>query len=198
MMGWLMTLVVIAALAFIPIGIRGVFNDKGACVQLLAGPLKITLYPSSRENAKKKSSSNDKFASRKRQTGESGGKVTDFLPLLQIVLDLLGELRRKIRVSHLDMKLILGSNDPCALSINYGRAWAVLGNMMPLLDNIFVIKKRNLEVECDYTADETRILARVDVIITVGRFLCLAVRYGIRAVLEYFKIINNRKGGAVT
>ena len=128
---------------------------------------------------------------------EKGGSVTDFLPLLQLVFDFLGEFRRKLRVNRLELKLVLAGGDPCNLAVNYGKAWAAVGNLMPQLERFFVISKRDVEVECDFTAGQTLIIARLDLTITIGRLLRMAVRYGIRAVREYMKIINKRKGGAV-
>ena len=52
-------------------------------------------------------------------------------------------------------------------------------------------------MECDFTASETLVLARVDMTITLGRLLALIVVYGIRAVKEFLTIQKKRKGGAV-
>ena len=67
---------------------------------------------------------------------------------------------------------------------------------MPHLDRLFVIKKRDVEVECDFTASETLVFARLDLTITLGRLLSLAVCYGIRALKEFLNIKKKRKGGA--
>jgi hypothetical protein len=56
-----------------------------------------------------------------------------------------------------------------------------------------VIKKRNIQVECDFAADQTQITARLDVTLTLGRLLYLLVRYGSRALKQY---LNIKKGGA--
>ena len=126
-----------------------------------------------------------------------GGSLTDFLPLVKVGLDFLGEFRRKLRLDNLELKLILGGGDPDDLAVNYGKAWAAVGNLMPQLERIFVIRKRNIEVECDFMAEQTLVIARVEVTITVGRLLATLVRYGIRAMREYLKITNKRKGGAL-
>jgi hypothetical protein len=94
------------------------------------------------------------------------------------------------------MKLIMAGGDPCDLAINYGKAWAAVGNLMPHLENLFVIKKRDVEVECDFAASDTLIFVHLDITITLGRLLALAVVYGIRALKEFLNIINKRKGGA--
>ena len=127
---------------------------------------------------------------------ESGGSLLDFLPLVKTALDLLNEFRRKLRVDDLYLRLILASDDPCDLAVNYGRAWAALGNLMPQLEKLFVIKKRNVEVECDFTAAETLVIARLDLTITLGRILSIAVRYGVRGLMTFLKIKKQREGGA--
>ncbi len=71
-----------------------------------------------------------------------------------------------------------------------------MGNLMPQLERLFVIKKRDVEVECDFTASETLVIARLDLTITLGRLLGLAIVYGIRALREFLKLQKKRKGGA--
>ena len=94
------------------------------------------------------------------------------------------------------MKLVMAGDDPCDLATNYGKAWAALGNLIPLLEQVFVIRKRDLEVECDFTADQTRITARLDLTITIGRLLAIVVFYGVKILCQFLKISKTRKGGA--
>ena len=68
---------------------------------------------------------------------------------------------------------------------------------MPKLERFLVIRKRNLEVECDFTSEKTLVFVRLELTITLGRLLGLAVVYGIRGLREYLKISKKRKGGAV-
>ena len=65
---------------------------------------------------------------------KKGGPVTDFLPLVQTALDLLNAFRKKLRINHLYLKLIMASDDPCDLVVNYGKANAAMGNLLPLLE----------------------------------------------------------------
>ena len=96
----------------------------------------------------------------------------------------------------LELKLIMAADDPCDLAVNYGRAWAAVGNLMPRLERVLVIKKRDIEVECDFEANQTRVIARLDLTITLGRIIGTAVVYGVEALIEFLKIKNKRKGGA--
>lgn len=124
--------------------------------------------------------------------------MTDFLPLVKVALDLLNDFRRKLRVNILELKLTLAGDDPCDLAVNYGRAWAALGNLWPKLEKYLVIKKRDVEVQCDFTASTTTVYARLKLTITLGRLLALAAVYGVRALKEFLTIRKKRKGGAVT
>ena len=116
---------------------------------------------------------------------------------MKVAVDFLGDFRRKLRLNNLELKLILAGDDPCDLALNYGRAWAAVGNLMPQLEKWFVIRKRNIEVECDFTASQTLVIAHLDLTITLGRLLAAVVKFAVRALIEYLKIRKKRKGGAV-
>ena len=219
-MGWIITLGVLVLLAILPLGASVKYDAEGPLVKLIAGPVKITLFPRAkkpRKDKKPKEATNDqkkkttvtKAASNTKQSAantaeseeaptqkKSGGPITDFLPLVKVALELLNDFRRKLRVNRLEVKLVMAGDDPCNLAVNYGRAWAAVGNLMSRLENFLVIKKRDIDVECDFTASKTTIYARLDLTITLGRILAIAVVYGFRAIVELMKIKNKRKGGA--
>ena len=132
----------------------------------------------------------------KKNKEEKGGSLLDFLPLVKLAFGFLGDFRRKLRLNVLELKLIMAGGDPANLAINYGRAWAAVGNLLPQLERFFVIKKRDIQVECDFTASETLVIARLDLTITLGRLLALVFSYAIRALIAFLKIKKKRKGGA--
>ena len=212
-MGWMITLLVVFLLAILPLGINVCYNSDGTLVKIVAGPLKFKVFPlPKKEKKEKKAPENKQKAAeaaeelpkppqppkkkKEKKDGEKGGSLLDFLPLVRLVLDFLGAFRRKLRLNLLELKLILAADDPCDLAVNYGRAWAAVGNLMPQLERLFVIRKRNVEVECDFTASQTLVIAHLEITITLGRLIGLVVIYGIRAVAEFLKIRKKRKGGA--
>ena len=205
-MGWLIALGILVLLAITPVGVLAGYNADGILLRIVAGPVKITILPSRKKEKKpkekapkpkKEKPAKPKNAAPAAKKEEKGGSVLDFLPLLQIVFDFLGEFRRKLRVDRLELKLILAGGDPATLGINYGKAWAAVGNLMPQLERVFVIRKRNIEVECDFTADKTRVLAHLDLTITLGRILWLTFALIGRAGVALIKIVMKRKGCAV-
>ena len=217
-MGWLITLGILLLLGILPLGVSALFDEDGPRIRIVAGPLKIQVFPlpkKKKESTKEKKpkQSEDKSSQQKKQPSKtkanvptsqtkkekkkSGGPITDFLPLVGVVLKFLDGFRRKLRVNVLELKLIMAADDPCDLAVNYGRAWAAVGNLMPQLERVFVIQKRNIDVECDFTADKTKVIARLDLTITLGRMLGLVFALIGRAGVELIKIVLKRKGGAV-
>lgn len=207
-MGWLIALGILTLLAILPLGASVRYDAGGPVVRLILGPVRITLIPMKKKEKKKKEKKSKEKAKSgpekpavppKPKTAEDkqkGGSWTDFLPLVKTALEFLGTFRKKLRVNRLDMKLILAGDDPCDLGLNYGRTWAAVGNLMPQLEKLFVIKKRNVEVECDFTAMETCVIARLDLTITLGRLLSTVVVYGVRILIQFIQIKFKRKGGA--
>ena len=196
-MGWLITLGVLFFLAALPLGVSVKYNADGLLARVILGPVKFTIFPRPKKKKKEKQAKKPEAPKsakpkedlpkppqppaeekNKEAQKEKGGSLMDFLPLVKVALDL---------------KLILAGDDPCDLAVNYGRAWAAVGNLMPHLERLFVIKKRNIEVECDFTASQTLVIAHADVTITLGRLITLAVRYGIRAVKEFLNIMKKRR-----
>ena len=204
MTGWLIALAILFLLAILPLGVLVKYNADGPLGRVIAGPLKITVFPMKKKEKKPKKEKpkkekkppKEKAKEPEPEKKEKGGSVLDFWPLVNVALDFLGDFRRKLRIRRLELKMIMGGGDPCNLALNYGKAWAAIGGLFPMLERAFVIKKRNVEVECDFTASETTIIAHVDITITLGRIIALAVRYGIRALGVLLKIMKTRKGGA--
>ena len=208
-MGLYITLAILILLAILPLGASVLYDAEGVRVRVVAGPLKLQVFPLKKKPKKDKPKKDKPKKEKKKkpapepgepgysaEPAKKGGSWTDFLPLVRVALDLLNDLRRKLRVNHLKLHLTMAADDPCDLAVNYGRMNASLAGLLTQLERFLVIKKRSVHVDCDFTASETVILARLDLTITLGRILSIAVVYGIRALMTYLKIKKQREGGA--
>ena len=211
-MGWLITLSILFLLAILPLGVSVHYNADGPFVKIILGPVRLTVVPSKKktpkekkEKPKKEKKVKKKAAPKPKQVGadapvqepkqEKGGSILDFLPLVRAVFEFLGDFRRKLRVDNLQLKLIMAGGDPYNLAMNYGRAWAAVGNLLPRLERLFVIGKRDIEVECDFVAPSTTVIAHMDISITLGRLLAAVFTFAFKALVTFLKIQKKRKGG---
>ena len=216
-MGWLITLGIVVLLAVLPLGVHVHYNAEGPVVRLILGPVRLTLVPAKKKpkKEKKKKPEKKKEAPKpeepvkqigrdkpvpspegKAEKKEEGGSVLDFLPLVRTLFDFLGDFRRKLRLDHLQLKIILAGGDPYHLAMNYGRTWTAVGNLLPKLEQWLVIKKRDIEVECDFVAAQTTVIAHMDLTITLGRLLAAVFKFLFKALIQFLKIMKKRKGGA--
>ena len=205
-MGWLIFLAILIGLGCLPLGVRLRYDEDGPLAAVLLGRLPIVLYPlpgwlkklTSREKKdgekKPKKEKPKKEKPPKDTVGEApqGGSWKKFLPLVRLGLHFLGDFRRKLRVNRLVLRLTLAGDDPCDLAVNYGRAWAAVGNLLAAMQRAFVIQKRDVEVQCDFLGEETKVVFAMDLTITLGRILGLLVKYGIRAVAILLKMKNQK------
>ena len=214
-MGWWITLGILFLLAILPLGVGVHYNVDGPVVKIILGPVKLTVVPAKKKPPKEKKEKPKKEKKPKvkpekpKQVGadappaepkpekkEEGGSILDFLPLVKTLFDFLGDFRRKLRVDNLQLKLIMAGGDPYNLAMNYGKAWAAVGNLLPKLEQWFVIRKRDIEVECDFVASKTTVIAHLDLTITLGRLLAAVFKFLFKALIKFLQIKKKRKGGA--
>ena len=199
-MGWLVALLILFLLAILPLGASVLYDEDGPRVRILAGPVKIQVFPmkkkAKKDKPKKEAEKKPAKGAKSGAKPKSGGAWTDFLPLVRIALDLLNDFRRKLRVNELKLHLTMAGDDPCDLAVNYGRMNASLAALIAQLERFLVIKKRDVHIDCDFAADETVILARLDLTITLGRILSIAAVYGVKGLITFLNIKKQREGGA--
>lgn len=211
MIGLLIGLGIVVALAFLPLGLVIKYDDQGLVAWLAAGPIKYHLYPEKEEKddssdklkqevkdaVQQLTSTREKTRSMKQAMGDAteqkGGELQEFLSYLKLLWIALTDERIKLRVRRLELRIVMAGEDPCEVVWGYGGAWAVLGTLFSWLDSAMTIKKQKIDIQCDFTAEQTTVVGRLDITITLGRLLILLARY----VIYNMRVSSNtRKGGA--
>ena len=197
---WMIVLLVLAVLDFIGCILVGVDVGFDGEVRLAIkiGFIRVRILPSKPKKPKKqkkKQPAAKKPAQKPAAAPKKplfSGDPKELRALLQLGVQTLGDLRRKLRVEVLTLFVYFGGgDDPAKNAIAYGRAWAVIGSITPLLDQLFVIQKRRIEPRFAPQEDKLRVEWRIVLTITIGRALAL----GIRAGLGFLRIVSNKKKG---
>lgn len=184
-MWWIIPLVivlVIAGLAALPVGLRLIYDRDGLTAKLLVWffPYKLNL-----------TEINEKSLERRRKTKyimeenpnyqpriiRPDGTLREFVPLLDLYLQLLFNQKYKLRVTFLELKLIMANDDPFDLAMNYGKAQAIIASLLPQLERLFYIKKKNIDIACDFLAEETMLYARADLRMPLARLIAALVDF---------------------
>ena len=62
--------------------------------------------------------------------------------------------------------------------MRFRSAWACLGALQPLLDRALRIRRKDIQVYCDFAAEDTEAVLRVDLVLCPARLLGLLLRQG--------------------
>ncbi|MCI6728911.1 MAG: DUF2953 domain-containing protein [Clostridiales bacterium] len=194
---------ILLLILLLPAGVHVRYDREGLLVRLVLGPVRWQLLPRRRkkkEKAGKKEQAKEKSppkaaAGHKKPPEEQkkGGSLRELLTYVPTGLELLNAIRRSLVMRKLELLVNLGGDDPCDLALLYGKAWAGLGSIIPLLERCFRIRRRNIQVFCDFTAESTEIFAQGEIVACPARLLGIAVRYGWRLFRQYEKNKKTKK-----
>ena len=205
MSGWFVLGIIAAVFVLIgciPVGVDARYHENALALRLKIGFFTMQVLPAKpkkKKAAPKKEKSAPKNAAAKpakpkKQFQMPKLTLQDILALADLACDTLGNLRRKLRVEVLVLHVTLDGSDPAKAAILYGRAWALIGMLNPKLEQLFVIKKRDIQPVLDYNEKEMKIDAHLALTITIGRAVSLAARAGVR----FLKLWLNKKKAVQT
>lgn len=200
MSGWAVFGIVLAVFVLIgciPVGVDASYRENGLVLRLKIGLFKLQVLPAKEKKKKPKPKAKKPVANKPDAKPEKHKKqgsipkltLSDILALADLACDTLGNLRRKLRVEVLVLHVTLDGSDPAKAAMLYGRVWAALGALTPKLEQLFVIKKRDIQPILDYNEKEMKLDAQLVLTITIGRAICLALR----ALVRFLKLWLNKK-----
>lgn len=184
-------ILLLVLIGLLPVGVRLTYGQAGGQATVQIGPWPIRIYPKATGGKSDQSAEAQKEKTATAQ--HSGGKLSLFRELLGILLDILGCLKRKLRIKHLLLHLTVGGRgEEAEAAILYGRAWAAVGALTPVLENLFTVANRDIQVMIDFTAEENIIYGEADVRVRLGDILWIGLYHGLRAIGVVMK--QRRKG----
>ncbi len=195
MMGLWISLGVLLLLGLLPVGAHVRYDSEGPYCALVLGPIRLQLLPGKGKDKTKKKEKKKKEPKPKEEKPKQslGGLIQDFYPFVKLGLRFLACFFRKLRVKVLTLHVSFGgAGDPAGSAINYGRAWAAIGALMPQLRRFLRIRKENVSASCDFTRGEMRVFAELKAVFLLGELLAMLLRYGFGA-LRLYLAMNKRK-----
>lgn len=199
MIAWffLVLAAVLILVLLIPVGIRVRYGQEKMQLWYSIGPLRIRHH--AKDSDDKRTSKASKTNIRKifsesiNANRKYDGVLGEFLAELKTVLGLFWKLAPKLRIKRLVMKLHIAGENPAAVALQYGGAWTAIGCLLPVLEEAFVLKKRELDVDCNYSGDKTTLDAELDITIGLGRLIFCLIRYVMPALEQPVNINTERR-----
>ena len=181
---WTIILATLACLAFVKVGIHVAYEDKLLQLELIIAKIRLVLMGKDKsekpKNPKTKKKEPAKQSSPKTESTKKKGKIWEN-PWVRAVLDhwqaLLGLIGRVLTTPTLDilrLQIWVGGGDSEKCAMNYGRICAVLGGVLPVVENTFGIRKRQIEVLCCYDRDSLEVSAEASITVRIFEIFALA------------------------
>lgn len=155
------------------------YEDGALSLRLRVGPMTVPLYPPRPKGPSRRAGSRkppEKPAAQAAPAGPKKLSRRQIGVLVRVARTILGRLRRKLLVRRLIFRIRFGGRDAAQAAIGYGRAWAVIGAVMPVLENLLRIGDRDVGADLDYGLEQPQLLLDLDVRLRVGTALVLALQ----------------------
>ena len=173
------TAIIIAAIAaFIAIllclraGAKVLIADGGVTAYVKYGPFRFRIMPSKQGKKKKEKKKKEEPEESKPKKGASAGRV---LEIVRLASDALGRLRRKLTIDDLELAVVYGSDDAAGTAVAYGAASAVAGTLLPLIENSFRLKKRDISLTPVFDRKTLEVSLRAEISAALGSLLWIGL-----------------------
>lgn len=184
----LIVLLILILLGLLKVGVHIVY-DGHVRVQILIWKLRISL-PKEKKSKKKpeKTAALEQKTPKKKKQKNPAVKawLQAALAHWQDILALLGKALHMPRLDPLILHVTVGGSDPAARALNYGRAWAVLGSVLPLVENSFRIGRREIGVQCGAGQDAFIFYVQTDLTARIYEILLLGI-LGLKLLLQIYQ-----------
>lgn len=176
-------LVALFLVSLIRVGVRAEYDDRQLTVRLRTGPAALQVYPLKQRKKKEKKPAKQKPQKKQEEPEpDTGEKLSLLWELFPVALRAAGSLRRKISVDLLEAHILLAGSDPASVAVAFGSANAIIGMVLPLLEQNFHIRQRDIRTAVDFQRAHSEVQAKVALSLTVGQGVTFALRFGWQAL----------------
>lgn len=116
----------------------------------------------------------------KESTPVSGGMgkldIPYIMDLIHLGLSAMGQFRRALRVDRFLLDCAIATGDAAKTAMAYGAAAAGVGMFLPLLEENLRVRKKDIQVICDFEGTESQIFLEVQVSALVFQLLIIGIK----------------------
>lgn len=172
MIGWFITAIVLTFLLSAKVGIHILWKSGMADLKVRIGAFHIALPMNEKHKTNKKDTSTA-MAAPKRKKPQMKRWIQSVLYHWMEVLELVSRILRSPNLDLLRIHIAVGGSDPETCAIEYGRYCAVFGAVLPVMTQLFSIRKQDINVTCCFEQPKTDMIAEAEATVRVYEILAL-------------------------
>ncbi len=198
MIWWIALVAVLAVLAFLKVGAFVRYDETGASVKLVVGPLTIKLRSNEQkgQKAQKKKGRAGSQGTQKRRSSKGKLWIKAVLQNWSEIFQLIGRILSSPVLDSLSVKISVGGDDPAACAITYGRVCAAVSTLLPVVEATFSVKKQQIDISYDFEDTKMRMEAEASATLRVYELLALGVS-ALKLISNMYSFVkSNNESGA--
>lgn len=173
-------LLVLAALALLPLGVRARYDEGGPVVYAKLWLIRLRLFPKKDKKKKKKREKKPKKEEappeeKEPEKKKKGGTLDMVRSALPLIRPALSGLKRRLTIRELELHVTWSADDPADAAIGYGQAQAALGALWAVVDQNFKVKKSRLGCSVDFEQTSPSVYADATLTIRLGQVVTLVL-----------------------
>ena len=173
---------IILLILLIRLKVRVSYDENGFLAWFKVLFFKIKLPPDKKEKTEKQHTAEKK----------NGGKLSEITDIVTVALGMLGRAITSIRIDNLQADVIIATDDAFKTAMAYGSAAAGCGILLPVIENNFKIKKKEITAHADFESGEMRVSLNAQVSIAVWQVLWLGIVFAWRLIKKKGSNENGR------
>ena len=172
---------VLSIISLLPLGIDGGYSGGALSLNIKLGPIIIKLFPRAQKpkTAKPKKEKNVPSDEAQKEKSKKPMDKTMLLGIIKEGFRAISRFRRKLSIDYFRFHYVFASDDPFETAVGFGRASAVTGVFLPMIDAAFNVKQRDVGFSMDFLADKPIIDVWITATIQVWELIYIAGAFGI-------------------
>jgi hypothetical protein len=157
-------------ICLIRVKLIAVYGEDGFVIDAYIGPLLKKILPSGKIKKKDRKKKKEKV----REGVVKAGRLESLKNQLPSLNQALARLKRRLLIKELTIHYMAAGTDPAAAALYFGAASVGYGMILPLLENTFRIKKRDLRATVNFEVTEPYIYVKAALSLAVWEVVYVA------------------------
>ena len=168
MIAVLIIISIILLIALLRFGVAIEYSEAGFKAWIRVGFFSFLIFPTKEVKPKKPKKT------KKEPKNMMPGSLNEFLDMLPPIKKMLSRIKRKLLIRRLKIHYTVAGNDPSSVAMMYGAANAGLNLLIPVFENNFKIKHRDIQVSADFETSTQKIYVYLALSIAVWEVIYIA------------------------
>lgn len=176
-------------------GIEAIGVNGQVSIDFRYGLLRIPIFPLKKKKEKipaAEEKKEDKPPRPSKERAPLNWRALQWGEIIDLLLTMLGELAGSLRISHLRVRILVGTRDAATTGIRLGQISAAIGMFVPFLENTFDMRDYRVSADADFNANHTEWAFRIFCSVRPIRLLFVVLRHG-RELFRIYKQLMKKE-----